>query len=74
MAVALKSWSGPGGTGGVKQMEARCEELQAQVESQQRIVSDYQAELHRKDQFYPRYLIKNLENYHFTIELILFSV
>ena len=30
--------------------KARCEELQAQVESQQRIISDYQAELQRKDQ------------------------
>ena len=30
--------------------KARCEELKAQVESQKRIISDYQAELHRKDQ------------------------
>ena len=30
--------------------KARWEESQAQVESQQRIISDYQAELQRKDQ------------------------
>ena len=32
--------------------KAKCEELQVQVENQQKIISDYQAELQRKEQVY----------------------